>query len=1103
MIRFFNFLILSFMTLSMHSQHAILKPSDLVTEAKKHMSGSKPSLLKSTSNREALNLPSEIKDYTLMDVDRNTVADLLTRKHPFLVLTIPQSNRQDMVLELVEVDIYAEGFSVVEAPAMKPVNSGNGKHYRGVVQGNPGSVAALSVYDGEIMGLVSLPGENGNLVIGKMSDSNTHIMYHDSQVSQKFDLACSTEDTAMPYTRDQLSGSLTGDRSLTDCTRLYLEVDYDIYVNKGSSTSAVNTFISGIFNQVSTLYANEQINTVISEMVIWTQQSPYNSTSSSGMLNAFTAYRQGFNGDLAQLLSYKASGGIAYVDGLCRTNPDYSMSYAGIQSTYQNVPVYSWTVEVCTHEFGHLFGSQHTHACVWNGNNTAIDGCYTPEGSCPSPGLPSGGGTIMSYCHLTGVGINFSNGFGTQPGNVIRSEVSAASCLQACSGGGGGGGGGGNPCSNISLTLELKTDNYPNETTWNIKNSAGTIVYAGGPYSVPNTLNTISLCLPAGCYSFTINDSYGDGICCSYGNGYYNIKQGTTTLTSGGQFGSTEIKSFCPSGTTATCTDGVQNGQETGVDCGGPNCPACPTCTDGIQNGQETGVDCGGPNCPACPTCSDGIQNGQETGVDCGGPNCQPCASGGTVQVTNIAGNYFETGWDGWLDGGLDCARTLTSYSPEGSYSIRLRDNSVDQSAMTSQDYNFTTYDSITVEFKYRAINFEAEEDFFFQIYNGTSWITLLNLSTPADFINGNTYTRKLKITGPFAAASKLRFMADASDDTDQVYIDAVVIKGYKTLGTASCTDGIQNGQETGVDCGGPLCPACPTCNDGIQNGTETGIDCGGSCPACPTCNDGIQNGNETGIDCGGTCAPCNNGGSITISGSYFETGWDGWIDGGSDCYRYEGSFSAEGTFSIRIRDNSYEQSAMTSPSYDLSAYSGASVEFKFIAEGMDAGEDFWLQYFNGSTWTTVATLISGNQFVNNQLYTVTVNLTGSFSSTSKFRFMCDASENDDIVYVDAVIIRATTGSSLPANNIEITPLPSPLVFDSGLDVFPNPVSDILNLRINEEVTRVELYNASGHKMGSYAPTGNAIDMSDLNPGLYIIKVETEENVYNTRVIKK
>ncbi len=30
----------------------------------------------------------------------------------------------------------------------------------------------------------------------------------------------------------------------------------------------------------------------------------------------------------------------------------------------------------------------------------------------------------------------------------------------------------------------------------------------------------------------------------------------------------------------------------------------CVSCTDGVQNGQETGLDCGGPSCPACPICS-------------------------------------------------------------------------------------------------------------------------------------------------------------------------------------------------------------------------------------------------------------------------------------------------------------------------------------------------------------------------------------------------------------------------------------------------------------------------------------------------------------------
>jgi len=78
-----------------------------------------------------------------------------------------------------------------------------------------------------------------------------------------------------------------------------------------------------------------------------------------------------------------------------------------------------------------------------------------------------------------------------------------------------------------------------------------------------------------------------------------------------------------------SCTDGIQNGTETDVDCGGTSCPACvvPTCEDGIRNGNEVGIDCGGTNCPACPepTCTDGIQNGTETNIDCGGTNCPAC----------------------------------------------------------------------------------------------------------------------------------------------------------------------------------------------------------------------------------------------------------------------------------------------------------------------------------------------------------------------------------------------------------------------------------------------------------------------------------------------
>lgn len=72
-----------------------------------------------------------------------------------------------------------------------------------------------------------------------------------------------------------------------------------------------------------------------------------------------------------------------------------------------------------------------------------------------------------------------------------------------------------------------------------------------------------------------------------------------------------------------------------------------------------------------------------------------------------------------------------------------------------------------------------------------------------------------------------------------------------------TCVDGLQNGDEDGIDCGGTFCAACPSCSNGFQDGDETGVDCGGSCAACPTCSDGIQNGSETGVDCGGSCAAC------------------------------------------------------------------------------------------------------------------------------------------------------------------------------------------------------------------------------------------------------
>jgi hypothetical protein len=55
-----------------------------------------------------------------------------------------------------------------------------------------------------------------------------------------------------------------------------------------------------------------------------------------------------------------------------------------------------------------------------------------------------------------------------------------------------------------------------------------------------------------------------------------------------------------------------------------------------------------------------------------------------------------------------------------------------------------------------------------------------------------------------------------------------------------TCDDGIKNGNETGIDCGGPCIPCGQTCNNGVKDGDETGVDCGGSCPT--TCGGGNPN---------------------------------------------------------------------------------------------------------------------------------------------------------------------------------------------------------------------------------------------------------------------
>lgn len=379
---------------------------------------------------------NNLKAASYLRMNEQAVASILDRPAELLKLQLPNPTGESFNLELERADVFSADFKVYAASdRSRPIDYRGGAYYWGIIDGNPNSLAAISIIDGEISGLIHLEGATFNL--GRMEGKNDglHVLYRNTDLQQTPSADCFTDDDEHYIGGEKNEQPTTGYAKAQDnCVRMYVEVDYDIYVARGGVSQAAD-YISAVFNQVSLLYANEAINLVLNEVVVWDITDPYTGTSTSNYLTQFRNNINGtYNGDLAHLVGYQGGGGIAYLNVLC--NSFYGVGYSDINSTYNNVPTYSWTVEVLTHEIGHNLGSSHTHACAWNGNNTAIDGCGPAAGyseGCDNGPIPNDGGTIMSYCHLVGgVGINFLKGFGPQPGDRIRDRVYNASCLVAC-----------------------------------------------------------------------------------------------------------------------------------------------------------------------------------------------------------------------------------------------------------------------------------------------------------------------------------------------------------------------------------------------------------------------------------------------------------------------------------------------------------------------------------------------------------------------------------------------------------------------------------------------------------------------------------------------
>jgi lysyl endopeptidase len=96
------------------------------------------------------------------------------------------------------------------------------------------------------------------------------------------------------------------------------------------------------------------------------------------------------------------------------------------------------------------------------------------------------------------------------------------------------------------VILELLTDNYCEETSWEFRTTSGVIIDSGGPYQTGTDDNTTFIeafdVALDNCYEFEIFDEFGDGICCAFGEGAYSLSSDNgEVIFEGGVFLDSEV----------------------------------------------------------------------------------------------------------------------------------------------------------------------------------------------------------------------------------------------------------------------------------------------------------------------------------------------------------------------------------------------------------------------------------------------------------------------------------------------------------------------------------------------------------------------------------
>ena len=537
-------------------------------------------ILKISNVNKSNRIKDDYSKRILLDVNHTELAKLLNVKSEIVRLTIPSPDlKSHLELVLQRVELLPESRGHLGAYTNQIAT------FQGQLRNNPHSLVTLNVSKKIISGIIS--NEGGNIILQPSNDGKHTILFKEEWVLSQNDWIChnlQNEINNISYTKTKrLSKSLEA----IDPVSIYIECDYALYQKNGSSVDNTTAYVVGLFNQVAAIYAQEGIPLEISDIKIWETPDPYRSSSAQEALIDFkNNLSENFTGDIAHLLSgsNNENGGIAISDALCDRKKAYG--YSNVEGSFETVPSYSWDVHVMSHELGHNFGSPHTHDCVWGPNqNEPLDNCSPSTYECQDGPNPIQGGTIMSYCHTTPYGVNFSLGFGVQPGDLIRQKIMACQgmtgyiCEKAIQvtqsqsyttlGPWKGGGATNNPAKHANwYTFSPVVDGSINISSCNQSVDTRLFIYEG------HCDNLIEL-------------ASSDDDCSSGGGTFYASQVSSVVVTTGKDIyiewddrWSNESFNFhfefIPN--VDPCNNGIQDADETGIDCGGSLCNPCNDC---------------------------------------------------------------------------------------------------------------------------------------------------------------------------------------------------------------------------------------------------------------------------------------------------------------------------------------------------------------------------------------------------------------------------------------------------------------------------------------------------------------------------------------------